>query len=149
MCTKIGRWHTSEMSTFAFTAIYLATLRETVPKFHIALDVEQEDTLRTDVQTNHRRPDVHTQLVNPETSRKEKMISCSFQAAATSVCSVEEITIPPIVSDDNHHLQMPLLLVQVFPLSNMHLVLHTHLSIHNHLPHELNLHCMYAHPLSI
>ena len=54
---------------------------------------------------------LHTQLVNPETSRKEKTISCSFQAATTSVCSVEEITIPPIVCNDSHHLRMPLLLV--------------------------------------
>ena len=36
-------------STCAFTATYLATLSETVPNFHIALDVEQEDTPRTDV----------------------------------------------------------------------------------------------------
>ena len=137
------------MSAFAFTAICLVTLKGTVPKFHIALNVEQKDTRRTDVSTNRRRPDVHTQLVNPETSRKEKTISRSFQAAATSVCSVEEITTPPTVRDDSHHLLMPLLLVQVFPLTNMHLVLHAHLLIiHNHLPHKLNLHGMYEHPHS-
>ena len=137
------------MSAFAFTAICLVTLRGTVPKFPIALNVEQKDTCRTDVSTGHSKPDIHTQLVNPETNRNEKTISHSFQAAATSVCSVEEITIPPTVRDDSHHLLMPLLLVQVFPLTNMHLVIHAHLLlIHNHLPHLLNLHCMYEHPHS-
>ena len=55
---------------------------------------------------------------------------------------------PPSVRDDSHHLLMPLLLVQVFPLTNMHLVLHAHLLLtRNRLPHVLNLHCMYKHPL--
>ena len=62
----------SQMSTFALTVIYLVTLRGTVPKFHIALNVEQKDTCRTDVSTSRRRPDVHTQLANPETSRKKR-----------------------------------------------------------------------------
>ena len=38
-----------QMSACAFTAIYLATFSATVPNFHIALDVEQEDTPWTDV----------------------------------------------------------------------------------------------------
>ena len=137
------------MSAFAFTAICLVTLRGTVPKFPIALNVEQKDTRRTNVGTNHSRPDIHTQLVNPETSGKGRTISHSFQAITISVCSVEEITLPQSVHDNSHHLLMPLLLVQVFPLTNMHLILHAHLLLTcNHLPYVLNLHCMYKHPLS-
>ena len=68
---------------------------------------------------------------------------------SSCACSVEEITIPPIVHDNSHLLLMPLLLVQVFPLTNMHLIICAHLLItRNHLQHKLNLHCMYAHPLS-
>ena len=138
------------MSTFAFTAICLVTLRETVPKFPIVLNVGQKDTHRTDVSTGYRRPDIHTQLANPETSRKGRMISHSFQAITISVCSVQEITRLPTVRDDSHHLLILLLLVQVFPLTNMHLVLHAHLFIliHNHLPHIVNLQFTYKHPLS-
>ena len=124
------------MSAFAFTAICLVTLRETVPKFPIVLNVGQKDTHRTDVSTGHRTQDIHTQLVNPETSRKGRTISHSFQAITISVCSAQEITRPPTVLDDSHHLLILLLLVQVFPLTNMYLVLHAHLFIliHNHLP---------------
>ena len=138
------------MSAFAFTAICLVTLRETVPKFPIVLNVGQKDTHRTDVSTGHRRPDIHTQLVNPETSRKGRTISHSFQAVTISVCSVQEITRLPTVHDNNHHPLILLLLVQVFPLTDMHLVLHAHLLIliRNHLPHIVNLHFMYKHPLS-
>ena len=139
------------MSTFAFTAICLVTLRETVPKFPIALNVGQKDTHRTDVSTRYRGPDIHTQLANPETSRKGRTNSHSFQAITISVCSVQEITRPLTVRDnDSHHLLILLLLVQVFPLTNMHLVLHAHLFtlICNHLPHKVNLHCMYEHLLS-
>ena len=137
------------MSTFAFTAICLVILRETVPKFPIVLNVGQKDTHRTDVSTGHRRPDIHTQLANPETSRRGRMISHSFQAITISVCSVQEITRPPTVRDNSHHVLILLLLVQVFPLTNMHLVLHAHLLILicNHLPHIVNLHFMYRHPL--
>ena len=86
----------------------------------------------------------HTHLAGePETSQREEKISHSFQAATTSVCSVEEITLPPVVRDDNHHPQMPLLLVQVFSLNNMHQAPHAHLLIiRNHLPHDQNQHCM-------
>ena len=138
------------MSAFAFTAICLATLRETVPKFPIVLNVGQKDTHRTDVSTGHRRPDIHTQLVNPETSRRGRMISHSFQAVTISVCSVQEITRLPTVRDDSHHLLILLLLVQVSPHTNMHLVLHAHLLIliRIRLPHIVNLHFMYGHPLS-
>ena len=38
-------------------------------------------THRTDVPTGHRGPDIHTQLANPETSRKGRTISHSFQAS--------------------------------------------------------------------
>ena len=48
------------------------TFRETVPKFPIVLNVGQKDMHRTDVSTGHRRPDIHTQLANPETSKKRK-----------------------------------------------------------------------------
>ena len=140
------------MSIFAFTAICLVTLREIVPKFPIVLNVGQKDTHRTDVSTGHRRPDIHIQLANPETSRKGRMISHSFQAVTISVCSVQEITRLPTVRDNSHHLLILLLLVQVqvFPLTNMHLVLHAHLFIliRNHLPHIVNLRSMYKHPLS-
>ena len=138
------------MSTFAFTAICLVTLRETVPKFPIVLNVKQKDMHRTDVSTGHRKPDIHTQLANPETSRKGRMISHSFQAVTISVCSVQEITRLPTVLDDSHHLLILLLLVQVFPLTNIHLVLHAHLLIliRIYLPHIANLHFMYKHPLS-
>ena len=124
------------MSAFVFTAICLVTLRETVPKFPIVPNVGQKDTHGTDVSTGHRRPDIHTQLANPETSRKGRTISHSFQAITISVCSVQEITRPPTVHDnDSHHLLILLLLVQVFPLTNIHLVLHAHLFIliRNHL----------------
>ena len=134
------------MSAFAFTAICLVTLRETVPKFPIVLNVGQKDTHRMDVSTRHREPDIHTQLANPETSRKGRTISHNFQAITISVCSVQEITRPPTAHDnDSHHLLIFLLLVQVFPLTNMHLVF---ILIRNHLPHIANLHCMYEHPLS-
>ena len=138
------------MSAFAFTAICLVTLRETVPKFPIVLNVGQKDMHRTDVSTGHRKPDIHTQLANPETSRKGGMISHSFQAITISVCSVQEITRLPTVHDHSHHLLILLLLVQVFPLTNMHLALHAHLLIliRIHLPHIVNLHFMYRHPLS-
>ena len=137
------------MSTFAFTAICLVILRETVPKFPIVLNVGQKYTHRTNVSTGHRRPDIHTQLANPETSRRGRMISHSFQAVTISVCSVQEITRLPTVRDNSHHVLILLLLVQVFPLTNMHLVLHAHLLllIHSHLPHIVNLHFMYRHPL--
>ena len=141
----------SQMSAFAFTAICLVILRETVPKFPIVLNVGQKDTHRTDVPTSHRGPDIHTQLANPETSRKGRTISHSFQAITISVCSVQEIIRPPTVCDNNsHHLLILLLVVQVFPLTKMHLVLHAHLFIliRNHQPHIVNLHCMYKHPLS-
>ena len=138
------------MSTFAFTAICLATLRETVPKFPIVLNVGQKDMHRTDVSTGHRRPDIHTQLVKQETSKQGRMISHSSQAITISVCSVQEITRPPTVRDHSHHLLILLLLVQVFPLTNTHLVLHAHLLIlvRIHLPPIANLHFMYKHPLS-
>ena len=48
-----------QMSAFAFTAICLVTLRETVPKFPIVLNVGQKDTHRTNVSTGHRGPDIH------------------------------------------------------------------------------------------
>ena len=138
------------MSAFAFTAICLATLRETVPKFPIVLNVGQKDMHRTNVSTGHRKSDMHTQLVNPETSRERRMISHCFQAITISVCSVQEITRPPTVCDHSHHLLILLLLVQVFPLTKTHLVLHAHLLIliHIHLPHTVNLHFMYGCPLS-
>ena len=138
------------MSAFAFTAICLVILRETVLKFPIVLNVGQKDMHRTDVSTGHRKPDIHTQLANPETSRRERTISHSFQAVTISVCSVQEFTRPPTVHDDSHHLLILLLLVQVFPLTNMHLVLHAHLLIliRNHLSHIVNLHFMFRHPLS-
>ena len=138
------------MSAFAFTATCLATLRETVPKFPIALNVGQKDIHRTDVSTGHSKPDVHTQLVNPETSREGRTISHSFQVVTISVCSVPEITRLPTARDHSHLLLMPLLLVQVFPLTKTHLVLHAHLLIliRIQLPHIVNLHFMYRHPLS-
>ena len=137
------------MSTFAFTAICLVILRETVPKFPIVLNVGQKDTHRTDVSTGHRRPDIHTQLANPETSRRGRTISHSFQAVTISVCSVQEITRPPTVRDNSHHVLIFLLVVQVFPRTNTHLVLHAPLLIliHSHLLHIVNLHFMYRHPL--
>ena len=92
-----------------------------------------------------------TRHTHPETSRKGRTISHSFQAVTISVCSVQEIIKPPTVrANDSHHLLILLLVVQVFPLTKMHLVLHAHLFIliRNHQPHIVNLHCMYKHPLS-
>ena len=138
------------MSAFAFTAICLVTLRETVLKFPIVLNVGRKDMHRTDVSTGHRRPDIHTQLANQETSKQGRTISHSSQAITISACSVQEITRPPTVHNHSHHLLILLLLVQVFPLTNTHLVLHAHLLIliRIHLPHIVNLHFMYRHPLS-
>ena len=138
------------MSAFAFTAICLATLRETVSKFPIVLNVGQKDMHRTDVSTGHRKPDIHTQLANPETSRKGRMISHSFQVVTISVCSVLEISRPPTVRDHSRHLLILLLLVQVFSLTKTHLALHAHLLIliRIHLPPIVNPHFRYRHPLS-
>ena len=75
----------------------------------------------------------------------------SFQAITISVCSVQEIIKPPTVHDnDNHHLLILLLVVQVLPLTKMHLAPHAPLFIliRNHHPHIVNLHCMYKHQLS-
>ena len=73
-----------------------------------------------------------------------------FSSRHNSVCTVPEITRPPTVRDHSHHLLILLLLVQVFPLTKTHLVLHAHLLIliRIHLPHIVNLHFMYRHPLS-
>ena len=86
----------------------------------------------------------------PRDQQKRKDDLPQFSSHHISVCSVQEITRPPTVRDNSHHLLILLLLVQVFPLTNMHLVLHAHLFIliRNHLPHIVNLHCMYKHPLS-
>ena len=138
------------MSAFAFTAICLVTLRETVPKFPIVLNVGQKDTHRTDVPTSHRGPDIHTQLANPETSRKGRTISHSFQAITISVCSVQEIIRLQIVHDNDEPQPLTVLLVvQVLLYTKMHLAPHTPLFIliHNHQPHTVNLHCMYRHQL--
>ena len=84
----------------------------------------------------------------PRDQQKRKDDLLQFPAITISVCSVEEITMLPSVHNDSHHLLMPVLLVQVFPLTNIHLVLHAHLLLtRNRLPHVLNLHCMYEHPL--
>ena len=85
----------------------------------------------------------------PRDQQKRKDVSHSFQAVTISVCSVQEITRLPTVCDNSHHVLILLLLVQVFSLPNMHLVLHAHLLIliHSHLPHIVNLHFMYRHPL--
>ena len=139
------------MSTFAFTAICLVILKETVPKFPIVQNVEQKDTHRTDVPTSHRGPDMRTKLANPETNRKGMTISHSFQAITISVCSVQEIIKPPTVHDnDSPHILIVLLVVKVLPLTKMHLAPHAPLFIliHNHQPHTVNLHCMYKHQLS-
>ena len=132
------------MSAFAFTAICLVILKETVPKFPIVQNVGQKDTHQTDAPTSHRGPDTCTKLVNPETNRKGMTISHSFQAITISVCSVQEIIKPPTVHDnDNHYLL-------ILPLTKMHLAPHTPLFIliRNHQPHIVNLHCMYKHQLS-
>ena len=94
---------------------------------------------------------MHTRLANPETNRKGMTISHSFQAVTISVCSVQEIIKPPTVHDnDSPHLLIILLVVQVLPLTKMHLAPHAPLFIliRNHQPHTVNLHCMYKHQLS-
>ena len=139
------------MSAFAFTANCLVILKETVPKFPIVQNVERKDTHRTDAPTSHRGPDMQTKLVHPETNRRGMMISHSFQAVTISVCSVQEIIKPPTVhNNDNPHLLILLLVVQVLSLTKMHLAPHTPLFIliRNHQPHTVNLHCMYKHQLS-
>ena len=139
------------MSAFAFTAICLVILKETVPKFPIVQSVEQKDTHRTVVLTSHRGPDMRTKLANQETNRKGMMISHSFQAVTISVCSVQEIIKPPTVHDNNNpHLLIVLLMVQVLPITKMHPAPHAPLFIliRNHQPQTVNLHCMYKHPLS-
>ena len=139
------------MSTFAFTAICLVILKETVPKFPIVQNAEQKDTHRTDAPTSHRGPDTRAKLVNPETNRKGMTISHSFQAITISVCSVQEIIKPQTVHDnDSPHPLIVLLVVQVLPFTKLHLAPHAPLFIliRNHLPHTANLHCMYRHQLS-
>ena len=138
------------MSTFAFTAICLVILRETVPKFPTVQNAEQKDTHRTDALTSHRGPDMRAKLVNPETNKKGMTISHSFQAITISVCSVQEIIKPQTVYDnDRTHPLIVLLVVQVLPFTKMHLAPHTPLFILicNHQPCTVNLHCMYRHPL--
>ena len=139
------------MSAFAFTAICLVILNETVPKSPIVRNAEQKDTHRTDAPTSHRGPDTHAKLVNPETNRRGMMISHSFQAITISVCSVQEIIKPQTVHDnDSPHQLIVLLVVQVLPLTKMHLAPHAPLFIliRNHQPLTVNLHCMYRHQLS-
>ena len=139
------------MSAFAFTAICLVILKETVLKFPIVQNVGRKDTHRTDAPTSHRGPDTRTKLANPETNRKGMTISHSFQAVTISVCSVQEIIKPPTVHDnDNHHPLILLLVVQVLPLTKMHVAPHAPLFIliRNHQLHIVNLHCMYKHQLS-
>ena len=108
----------SLMSAFAFTAICLVTLRETVPKFPIVLNVGQKDTHRTDVPTSHRGPDIHTQLANPETSRKGRTISHSSQAIPISVCGVQEITKLPTVCNRDGRWPNKLDSIKHMPLQN-------------------------------
>ena len=86
----------------------------------------------------------------------------AYHTALTSIWSLAQFadieTILKTIADKqmteltimSKKLAPPLLLVQVFPLTNMHLVLHAHLFIliRNCLPHIVNLHCMYKHPLS-
>ena len=57
-----------------------------------------------------------TRHTHPETSRKGRTISHSFQAVTISVCGVQEITkLPTVCDNDSHHLLILLLVVQVFP----------------------------------
>ena len=138
------------MNAFAFTATCLVISKETVPKFPIGQNAEQKDTHRTDAPTSHRGPDMHTKLANLETNKKGMKISHSFQAITISVCSVQEIIRPQIVHDNNRPQPLTVLLVvQVLPLTKMHLAPHTPLFIliRNHQPHTVNLHCMYKHQL--
>ena len=121
------------------------------PKIPIVQNAEQKATHRTGAPTSHRGPDTHAKLANPETHRKGMTISHSFQAITISVCSVEEIIKPQTVHDnDSPHPLIVLLVVQVLPLTKMHLAPHAPLFILicNHQPHTANLHCMYRHQLS-
>ena len=139
------------MNASAFTATCLVILKETVPKFPIFQNAKRKDTHRTDAPISHRGSDMCAKMANPETNRKGMKISHSFQAITISVCSVQEIIKPPTVHDnDNPHLLILLLVVQVLPLTKMHLAPHTPLFIliRNHQPHTVNLHCMYKHQLS-
>ena len=91
------------------------------------------------------------ELANPETNKKGMTISHSFQAITISVCSVQEIIKPQTVHDNNRpHPLIVLLVVQVLPLTKMHLAPYAPLFILicNHQPHTANLHCMYRHQLS-
>ena len=113
-CSKQQPRQTDER--LCFHCNLLVTLRETVPKFPIALNVGQKDTHRTDAPTSHRGPYIHTKLANPETSRRGMTISHSFQAITISVCSVQEIIkLPTVCDNDSHHLLMLLLVVRVLP----------------------------------
>ena len=108
---------------------------------------------RADAPITHRGTDTRAKLENPETNRRGTKISHSFQATTIGVCSVQEITRPQIVHD-NDKLQplTVLLVVQVLQYTKMHLTPHIHLLIltHNHQPHTVNLPCMYKHqPLTL
>ena len=107
----------------------------------------------TDTPINHRGTDTRTKLENPETNKKGTKISHSFQAITIGVCSVQEITRPQIVHDNDklQPLTVPLV-VQVPQYTKMHLTPHIHLLIltHNHQPRTVNLPCMYkCQPLTL
>ena len=92
-----------------------------------------------------------TRHVHQAGEPRDQQISHSFQAITISVCSVQEIIKPPTVHDnDNPHLLILLLVVQVLLYNKMHLAPHTPLFIiiRNHQQHTVNLHCMYKHQLS-
>ena len=138
------------MNAFAFTAACLVILKETVPKFPIVRNAEQKDTHRTDAPTSHRGPDMRAKLANPKTNIRGMTISHSFQAVTISVCSVQEITRPRSVhNNDRPHPLTVLLVVQVLLYIKMHLAPHTPLFIliRNHQQHTVNLHCMCRHQL--
>ena len=125
-------------------------LKRNCPEVPYCLKCRTKDTHRTDALTSHRGPDTRAKLANPETNRKGMMISHSFQAITISVCSVLEIIKLQTVHDnDSPHPLIVLLVVQVLPLTKMHLAPHAPLFIliRNHQPHTANLHCMYRHQL--
>ena len=91
-----------------------------------------------------------TRHTPPAGQQKRKDDLPQFSSHHNKCLQCAGVTRLPTVRDDSHHLLILLLLVQVFPLTNTHLVLHAHLLIliRNYLPHIVNLHFMYRHPLS-
>ena len=100
--------------------------------------------------TNNSQRTGHMRQAGKPRDQQKMKISHSFQTITISVCSVQEITRPRIVHDNEEPQPLTVLLVvQVLLYTKVHLAPRAPLfiPIHNHQPHTVNLHYMYRHQL--